>query len=120
MAVSRHDRMTPAVRAGYLQPYDSWAHRIAVHRFVQDIPLSPTHPSYATLVGIEDRLSRLQSHPMLLIWGEQDWCFTTEFLAEWEERFPDAQVMRIPDAGHYVFEDAHEQMLPRIRQFLAE
>jgi len=120
MAVSRHDRMTPAVRAGYLHPYDSWAHRIAVHRFVQDIPLSPTHPSYETLVGIEDRLSRLQSHQMLLIWGEQDWCFTTEFLAEWEERFPDAQVMRIPDAGHYVFEDAHEQMLPRIRQFLAE
>ncbi|MEW4528525.1 alpha/beta fold hydrolase [Maioricimonas sp. JC845] len=120
MAVSRHDRMTPAVRAGYLHPYDSWAHRIAVHRFVQDIPLSPTHPSYETLAGIEGRLSRLQSHPMLLIWGEQDWCFTTEFLAEWEERFPDAQVMRIPDAGHYVFEDAHEQMLPRIRQFLAE
>ncbi|MFG0334484.1 MAG: alpha/beta fold hydrolase [Maioricimonas sp. JB049] len=119
MAVSHRERMTPAVRAGYLAPYDSWAHRVAVHRFVQDIPLRPGHPSYETLVGIESRLERLQDHPMLLIWGEQDWCFTTEFLAEWQQRFPEAEVMRIPEAGHYVFEDAHEQMLPRIRQFLA-
>ncbi|QDU38784.1 Haloalkane dehalogenase [Maioricimonas rarisocia] len=118
MAVSHRDRMTPAVRAGYLAPYDTWAHRIAVHRFVQDIPLSPGHPSYDTLVGIESRLERLQERPMLLIWGERDWCFTTEFLAEWQQRFPDAEVMRIPEAGHYVFEDAREQMLPRIRQFL--
>ena len=29
------------VRAGYLAPYDTWANRIAVHRFVQDIPLKP-------------------------------------------------------------------------------
>jgi haloalkane dehalogenase len=57
---------------------------------------------------------------MLLVWGEQDWCFTTDFLDEFLRRFPEAQTLRLPDAGHYVFEDAHEQIVPRVEQFLRE
>ncbi len=44
--VCKHQRMTPEVKAGYLAPYDSWRHRVAVLRFVLDIPLGPSHPSY--------------------------------------------------------------------------
>lgn len=119
MAVMKRERMTPAVRAGYLAPYDSWNHRIAVHRFVLDIPMQPRHPSYATLSEVERQLERFMRHPVLLVWGERDWCFTPAFLLEFQRRFPWAQTLRIPDAGHYVFEDAHEVMLPRIRDFLS-
>ena len=31
--------MTKATARGYLAPYDSWHNRLAVHRFIQDIPL---------------------------------------------------------------------------------
>ena len=55
---------------------------------------------------------------MLLIWGERDWCFTPWFLGEFQRRFPQAETLRIPDAGHYVFEDAHERIIPRVREFL--
>tara|TARA_R110002095_G_scaffold173890_5_gene151331 strand:- start:9697 stop:10587 length:891 start_codon:yes stop_codon:yes gene_type:complete len=120
MAVEKHDRMTDEVKTGFLGPYDSWQNRVAVHEFVKDIPLKPAHPSYATLLHVEEGLSQFQSHPLLLIWGERDWCFTTNFLDEFERRFPQAETLRIPDAGHYVFEDAHEIMLPRIEQFLRE
>jgi len=120
MAVEKRERMTPAVRAGYLAPYDSWGNRVAVLRFVQDIPLNSGHPSYQTLVEVEQGLERLQSAPMLLAWGERDWCFTPAFRREFERRFPRAQTLRIPDAGHYVFEDAREQIIPRLQQFLAE
>ncbi|MFV0444195.1 MAG: alpha/beta fold hydrolase [Planctomycetaceae bacterium] len=120
MAVSKPDRMTPAVKAGYLAPYDSWAHRVAVLRFVQDIPLSPTHPSYARLVRVEEGLSQFVNHPMLLPWGEQDWCFTPEFRKEFERRFPQAESYPLSDAGHYLFEDAPERVIPRIRTFLSE
>ena len=51
--VAKHERMTPAVKAGYSAPYDSWAYRVAVYRFVLDIPLRPSHPSYQTLLEIE-------------------------------------------------------------------
>ncbi|QDV16713.1 Haloalkane dehalogenase [Gimesia panareensis] len=120
MAVEKHERMTPEVKAGFLGPYNNWQNRVAVHRFVQDIPLKPSHPSYDTLVHVDEGLAQFQGHPLLLIWGEQDWCFTTNFLDEFERRFPQAETLRIPDAGHYVFEDAHEIMLPRIEQFLQQ
>ena len=42
----KHHKMPADVRAGYLAPYDSWDHRIAIHRFVQDIPLRPGDRSY--------------------------------------------------------------------------
>ncbi|MBS0266575.1 MAG: alpha/beta hydrolase, partial [Planctomycetes bacterium] len=38
---------------------------------------------------------------------------------EFQRRFPQAETLALPDAGHYVFEDAHEQILPRLREFLA-
>lgn len=120
MAVCKSERMTPAVRSGYLAPYNSWANRIATLRFVQDIPLAANHPSYATLRGIEVGLSQFQNYPILLPWGERDWCFTPRFLQEFVTHFPEAETLRIPDAGHYIFEDAHELLLPRVRQFLAE
>jgi len=120
MAVRRHERMTPAVRSGYLAPYDSWANRVAILRFVQDIPLSKNHPSYDALVRVEQGLEKLKPHPKLFIWGERDWCFTPQFLEEFLERFPDAETLRLKDAGHYVFEDAHEVIVPRVRQFLRE
>lgn len=120
MAVAHPERMTPNVRHGYLFPYDSWQRRVAVHRFVQEIPIRPSHPSYQTLVAVEQGLAQFQSQPWLLVWGEQDWCFTTEFLHEWQRRFPRAETMVLQDAGHYVFEDASERIIPRLRQFLQQ
>ena len=118
MAVSHHERMTAAIRAGYLAPYNSWANRVAVQRFVEDIPMHAGHPSYATLVGVEEKLKQFQHRPMLLAWGERDWCFTPKFREEFQRRFPEAEVFAIDDAGHYIFEDAHERVIPRIREFI--
>lgn len=120
MAVSHHERMTPAVRAGYLAPYNNWANRVAVQRFVEDIPMSANHPSYGTLVQVEEGLKQFQNRPMLLAWGEQDWCFTPQFRKEFQRRFPQAEVLAIPDAGHYLFEDAPELVIPRVRQFMEQ
>jgi haloalkane dehalogenase len=120
MAVTKPLRMTPAVRAGFLAPYNNWRNRVAVLRFVQDIPLHPSHPSHAALCEVERGLEQFTRHPMLLAWGGKDWCFTPAFLVEFQRRFPDAETCLIPDAGHYVFEDAHEVLLPRIRAFLRE
>jgi haloalkane dehalogenase len=118
MATERPREMSRAVKRGYLWPYRSWADRIAVDRFVKDIPLSPSHPSQRTLIEVEMGLSRFQSHPMLLIWGMRDWCFTPEFLTEFRRRFPNAQVEEVAHAGHFVFEDAADRVLAAMRDFL--
>ena len=59
MAVEKPERMTPAVRAGLLAPYGSWEHRVAIHAFVKDIPLTRRHPTWQTLAQIEQGLPRL-------------------------------------------------------------
>jgi haloalkane dehalogenase len=118
MAVEHRERMTPVVQAGYLAPYNSWANRVAVHRFVQDIPMHVRHPSHDTLAAVESGLETLKAAKTLLLWGEKDWCFTPWFRDEFRRRWPAAEVESYPDAGHYVFEDAHERMLPRLRAFI--
>ena len=118
MAVCKRERMTPAVRAGFLAPYVSWHDRVAILRFVQDIPMSAAHPSYPTLVSIEERLNLFVDRPMLFVWGMRDWCFTPAFLDEFMRRFPHGEALRLAEAGHYVFEDAYEEIILRLRHFL--
>lgn len=111
--------LTQTARAGYLAPYDSWANRIAVYEFVKDIPLSPRHHSHAALCGVEHGLEQFVNHPLQLIWGLQDWCFTpSEFLEGFRTRFPRAEVLRLPQAGHYIFEDAPDELLAQVERFL--
>ncbi len=116
MAVERP--LEPAVRRGYLLPYGSWAERVAIQRFVRDIPMSPRHPTWAVVDGIDRELRTLRDKPMLILWGGKDWCFTDDFLAGWLARFPEAEAVRFDQAGHYVLEDAHEELVPRAVRFL--
>lgn len=116
MAVTK--KLPPAVKAGYLHPHRNWHDRVAVARFVQDIPMAPAHRSYATLLGIEEQLPQLATHPMQMIWGMKDFCFNKNFLDEWVRRFPQAQVHRLVDADHYLLEDEPAQTLALTRQFL--
>lgn len=118
MAVENRDVMTPAVRGGLLAPYDSWANRVGVNSFVQDIPFSKRHPTWQTLAEIEDGLPTLANRPIKLIWGMKDWCFDTSCLERFEKVFPNAEVTRLDNAGHYVIEDAHQQIIPDVRSFL--
>lgn len=110
--------LSNCARRGLLTPYSSWGNRVAVREFVRDIPLRPSHRSYSTLAGVEDSLTQFVDHPMQLIWGMKDWCFTPEFLQEFIARFPQAAVREIPDAGHYVFEDAGSEVVAVVKRFL--
>ncbi len=118
MAVNKPDRMTSAVRSGLVAPYNSWGNRQAIYRFVEDIPMSPEAPSYQTLADIESRLSLLKAQPWMFIWGMRDWCFKPQFLERFLDHFPKAEVHRLNDAGHYVIEDAYEEIIPLVAQFL--
>jgi haloalkane dehalogenase len=64
-------------------------------------------------------LARFQRLPMLICWGEKDFVFDGHFLAEWVRRFPEAEVHRFQDSGHYVLEDAGDRIIPLVRDFLA-
>lgn len=118
MAVVEPGRMTPNTVQGYLRPYNNWNNRVALLRFVQDIPMNSKHPSYPLLKEIGEGLDAFRDTPMLICWGGRDFCFNDEFLKEWRRRFPGAEVHRFAEAGHYVLEDAHEEIIPLVKSFL--
>ena len=111
--------MPRSVWAAYVHPYDSWRNRIAILRFVQDIPLQPGDRSFDLVSWVEGRLHLLGSVPMLILWGMKDFVFDHHFLEEWERRFPSARVHRFPEAGHYVFEDEAGAINELVQEFLA-
>jgi len=101
-------------------PYDSWENRVGIARFVEDIPMSPNHPSYQLLKEIDKLLPSLRQTPMLFVWGGRDFCFDWRFLDEWRRRFPTAASHFLGNAGHYLLEDAPEEAIPLIARFFSE
>jgi haloalkane dehalogenase len=112
-------RLPKEVHDAYAAPYDSWDNRIAIHRFVQDIPLRPDDRSYEVISWLERRLGLLQSVPMLITWGMKDFVFDEPILEEWLRRFPAAEVHRFPRAGHLLFEDEPEAVGRLVRSYLS-
>ncbi len=111
-------RLSATEQAELLAPYDSWANRIAVHRFIQDIPLRPGDTSHACAALIERDLGQFLDCPTEIFWGGRDLVFDDDFLKQWQTILPQAVVHRFAHAGHYVLEDAHEQIIPLLEEFL--
>ncbi len=113
-----HARLSKAEKAAFLAPYNNWANRIAVHRFVQDIPLKPGDNSHACVALIERSLGQFHDCPVQIFWGGRDFVFDNDFLSRWREIWPQAAVHQFPEAGHYILEDAHEKIIPMLDAFL--
>lgn len=111
--------LPPDVRDWYLRPYDSWDNRVAVLKFVQTIPLKPTDSGYEIIEETEAALPKLARTPTLICWGMKDFVFSPEFLEEWQRLMPHAEVHRFDDAGHYILEDAAQEVIPLIDRFLS-
>ena len=113
------ERKMPAeVRRAYVAPYDSYANRISTIRFMQDIPLSPADPAWPLLERSGQVLPSYADRPAFIGWGLRDFVFDHHFLEGFRAALPQAEVHAFEDAGHYVLEDKHEVLVPRIRAFL--
>jgi len=120
------------VEAGYLAPYDSWKNRRAVYGFVKDIPSPrsralPTSndefrrnsSTWGTLAAIENMLPTFADRPSCLVWGMRDWCFRPDCLERFLTAWPNAEAHRLSDVGHWVVEDAPEESLAILEEFLS-
>lgn len=116
MAVSRP--LSPEVRRGFLFPYDSWANRIATHRFVADIPSGRGTVSDRALAEIESRLAVLRGKETSIFWGGDDFCFNDHYLARWRTLLPGAPIERLEGVGHYLLEDGGPALVGRIAAHL--
>lgn len=111
-------KMPVDVRRAYVAPYDNWANRISTIRFMQDIPLSPADKAWSLLERSGQMLPSYADRPTFIGWGLRDFVFDHHFLAGFRAALPQAAVHAFEDAGHYVLEDKHEVLVPKIRAFL--
>jgi cis-3-alkyl-4-acyloxetan-2-one decarboxylase len=116
MAVTKP--LPATVKAGFLFPYDSWANRIATHRFVRDIPQGRGAPNDVALAKIEAALPHLTEKSVRIIWGGQDFCFNRHYFDRWQATLPKATADYLNEAGHYLLEDAPETVIPQIERHI--
>lgn len=119
LLTANRQRLCGPVRAGYLAPYNSWANRVAVKRFVDEIPLERDHPNRALMMRLEQELPKFKTSPLLVVWGLKDRVFHPGYLAGWRERFPEAEYHAFEDTGHWLLEETPERIVPIVRRFLA-
>jgi haloalkane dehalogenase len=117
MAVRRP--LASDVKCGYLFPYGNWRERIAVHRFVRDIPIGDAGGSAPVLAALTAQLPRLAAKKALLLWGGEDFCFKRFFFDRWRGYLPEAESYYFGMAGHYLLEDAGGEVARKVDTFLS-
>jgi pimeloyl-ACP methyl ester carboxylesterase len=107
-------RLTPEIHRHYVDAFPSPAERQAPWVFARELM-----GSSEWYEGLWRRRDRLAGLPALVLWGMKDSAFRPDALARWREALPGARVVELPDAGHFVQEEAPEEVAREIREFLA-
>jgi len=112
--------MPASIRKAYVAPFNNWKNRISTLRFVQDIPLQPGDRNYQLVDSIDQSLQNFQKVPTLICWGLQDFVFDKHFLDVWKEKMSHAEIHEYPDCGHYILEDASNEVINKIQSFMSK
>ena len=118
MAVHQPHSISKTARNGLLSPYNNWQNRQAIFEFVRDIPTSTQHPTWKYLDQLESALPSLSDIPIKLIWGMRDWCFRPSCLDQFMEIWPHADVSKLEHVGHWVTEEAQDEVQQLVSDFL--
>jgi haloalkane dehalogenase len=64
------------------------------------------------------RRERISAIPALLLWGLKDPIFKERHLARWQRLFASSETVTFPQAGHFVQEEARDELQPALQRFL--
>jgi cis-3-alkyl-4-acyloxetan-2-one decarboxylase len=108
----------PRMMDAYRAPFPDYWSRVGLLGFQRDIPLTARDRSAPVIAEIQRRLPELHL-PFLFVWGMRDRIFQPVFLDQWRELLPDARVVEIEDAAHFVLEDRPDAVNEAIDDFLS-
>lgn len=115
MVYGDRSKLTPAIHNQYLGPFPTPADRHGMYAFAQQVSAGSQWTA-----GLWERRAALRELPTQLIWGLKDVAFGPKYLARWREVLPQAQVLELPSAGHFVQEEEPAAALAALRGLLAE
>lgn len=113
------DEKKQLIRA-YTAPFPTPEAHIGAKAFPLDIPKGMDHPSAITMQEIRDKLPSLDNIAKIAIWGMQDAIFPPKVIEMWKKIYPNIDVHPIENAGHFLQEDAPEEIIQTIKRFIAE
>ena len=108
----KRKRLSEAVMEAYRGPFPTPASRRPVHVFPREILASRPF-----LAEIERGLPALRDRPALIVWPTKDVAFREPERRRWEQAFPDHRTVMLDGAGHYIQEDAPEEIITAIRDW---
>ena len=106
--------------AAYDAPFPTPESKAGPLMFPEQVPTEPEHPNTAPLLAIRDALKSWKK-PTLVLFGDSDPIFPPVVAERIAELIPGAlPAETIANAGHFVQEDAGEEVAARIVRFLEE
>jgi haloalkane dehalogenase len=110
--MARRD-VDPVMMDAYRAPFPDYWSRVGTLAFQRDIPLTERDRSAPLMAEIHERLVELDV-PLTLVWGMRDRVFQPVFLEQWRHLFPEARVVELDDAAHYLVEDQPDAVIEAI------
>ena len=108
-------KLTDALHEQYLRALATPEERTGCAEFPKQIIKSTPW-----LKQVRDHLSVLRDKPVLIVWGMKDIAFRRRELKKWMEIFPQARTVRLPSVGHFVQEEAPDELAEAVVSFLQD
>lgn len=107
-------KLPPEVMGAYRGPFPTPESRRPLHVFPREIL-----GSRPFLAEIERELPALRDRPALILWPTKDVAFREPERRRWEQVFPNHRTVMLEGAGHYIQEDAPDEIVAAIREWSA-
>jgi haloalkane dehalogenase len=111
--------LTEEIRAAYSAPFPTPESKAGALAFPELVPVEPDHPTAAALEPVREGLSRWNK-PAHVIWGAEDAVLPTAVAERFISLIPGATGPElIADAGHFLQEDAPDEVAAAIVRALS-
>jgi haloalkane dehalogenase len=104
--------LSDTVMNAYRGPFPTPASRRPIAVFPAEILASRPF-----LADVERRLPELRDRPALILWPTNDVAFGDRERRRWEELFPNHRTVSLEGVGHYIQEDAADEIVAAIRSW---
>ena len=107
----------PRAMENYLAIHDTPAKRAGLATFPKMIPNRANHPNATYIDQIRKELERWDI-PVLVVWADGDMAWKPDEGARIAQTVPDGEFYLVRNAGHFLQEDAGEEIARRLVRFL--
>lgn len=116
--VAKGTKITKTMIRAYTAPFPDKMSCRGAMSFPLDIPVGKNHPSAPLMHSIVERRNLLRDKAKIIVWGLQDPVFQRMILDWWINAYPGIEVHELPEASHFLEEDAPERIVRIIQEFL--